>query len=343
MALRLIELILPVGNDKLVDELLEGLRIEENWVLKVSESRTMYRILTSSEESESLLDSFDKRFSKLEGYRIIVHSIVACLPRPKDEEKPAEQEPDSGDKVIRKIGRINREELYHATNDPAKLTKVYMVTVALSVIVAAIGLAKNNVAVIIGAMVIAPLLGPVLGFSMGAALGDDRLLKRASLSLAAGIGIVLALSLVLSFVLPINLESRELMSRAEVRLDGLALAMAAGGAAALSLTSSQTAALVGVMVAAALLPPGAAVGLFAGAGEWTLALRAGLLLALNVAALILSALIVFRLRHIRPRSWIEQKNANRAVLLNAVLSAFVLIVSVFPILFLDLGSSVSIG
>jgi uncharacterized membrane protein len=133
------------------------------------------------------------------------------------------------------------------------------------------------------------------------------------------------------------------MSRAEVRLDGLALAMAAGGAAALSLTRSQASTLVGVMVAAALLPPGAAVGLFMGAGEWTLALRACLLLALNVAALILSALIVFRLRRIRPRSWIEQKNANRAVLLNALLSGLVLIASVALILYLDLGDKVSIG
>ena len=62
-----------------------------------------------------------------------------------------------------------------------------------------------------------------------------------------------------------------------------------------------------------------------------------------VAALILSALIVFRLRRIRPRSWIEQKNANRAVLLNALLSGFVLIASVALILYLDLGNKVSIG
>jgi len=133
------------------------------------------------------------------------------------------------------------------------------------------------------------------------------------------------------------------MSRAEVRLDGLALAMAAGGAAALSLTRVEASALVGVMVAAALLPPGAAIGLFIGAGEWELALRAALLLSLNIAALILSALIVFRLRRIRPRNWIEQKNADRAVLINVGLSAFFLLVSVFLILYLDLGAKVSLG
>ncbi|HAE93473.1 MAG TPA: TIGR00341 family protein, partial [Hyphomonas atlantica] len=125
----------------------------------------------------------------------------------------------------------------------------------------------------------------------------------------------------------IDLQSRELMSRAEVRLDGLALAMAAGGAAALSLTRGQASALVGVMVAAALLPPGAALGLFVGTGHWTLAMRAGLLLALNVVALVLAALIVFRLRKIRPRAWIDQKNAQRAVWINAALSILLLTIA----------------
>lgn len=305
-----------------------------------------YYVLDTQQKDRKLISVFvregveqvlmDNVQSALEGgqeWRVSILPIEATAPKLEEATEGKQS----------KSTQATREEIYSDVEKGARLDRNFIIMVILSTIVATIGLNSDGVAAVIGAMVIAPLLGPVLGFSMGAALGDDRLLKRASLSLAAGIGIVLALSLVLSFVLPINLESRELMSRAEVRLDGLALAMAAGGAAALSLTSSQTAALVGVMVAAALLPPGAAVGLFAGAGEWTLALRAGLLLALNVAALILSALIVFRLRHIRPRSWIEQKNANRAVLLNAVLSAFVLIVSVFLILFLDLGSSVSIG
>ena len=123
----------------------------------------------------------------------------------------------------------------------------------------------------------------------------------------------------------------------------LALAMAAGGAAALSLTRAQASALVGVMVAAALLPPGAALGLFVGSGYWTLAMRAGLLLSLNVVALVLAALIVFRLRKIRPRAWIDQKNADRAVWINAVLSVLLLAAATALILWLDLGAAVSVG
>ena len=280
-----------------------------------------------------LMDNVQSALEGSNGWRISILPIEATAPKL--------EEPTEGKQA--KSQQATREEIYSDVATGARLDRNFIVMVILSTIVATIGLNSDGVAAVIGAMVIAPLLGPVLGFSMGAALGDDNLLKKSTLTLAAGIGVALALSLALSFVLPINLESRELMTRAEVRLDGLALAMAAGGAAALSLTSSQASALVGVMVAAALLPPGAAVGLFAGAGEWPLALRACLLLALNVAALILSALIVFRLRRIRPRSWIEQKNANRAVLLNALLSGFVLVASVALILYLDLGNKVSIG
>lgn len=282
---------------------------------------------------QTLMDNVQSALEGSKNWRISILPIEATAPKLEEARQGKQQ----------RATQATREEIYSDVATGARFDRNFFVMVVLSTIVAAIGLNSDGVAAVIGAMVIAPLLGPVLGFSMGAALGDDALLKRATVTLAAGIGTALVCSLLLSFVLPIDLESRELMSRAEVRLDGLALAMAAGGAAALSLTSSQASALVGVMVAAALLPPGAAVGLFMGAGEWTLALRACLLLALNVAALILSALIVFRLRRIRPRSWIEQKNANRAVILNALLSGLVLIASVALILYLDLGARVSIG
>ena len=65
------------------------------------------------------------------------------------------------------------------------------------------------------------------------------------------------------------------------------------------------------MQVAGALCVGAALGLFLGAGEWQLAMRAGLLLLLNIACLILSALVVFRLKNIRPRGWIDQRKRER--------------------------------
>lgn len=295
--------------------------------------RRLIHVYMRDGPAQGLLDNLQAALESRSGWRITVVSLdvtIPDLPEPKGEKRQSRQQ-------------NTREELYVQVSSGAKLDRDFIVLVVLSTIVAAIGLVSDGVAAVIGAMVIAPLLGPILGFAMGAALGDLALLRRGILTLLAGISIALAVSLVLTLFMAPNWESRELMSRAEVRLDGLALAMAAGGAAALSMTRGASSALVGVMVAAALLPPGAAVGLFAGYGEGNLALRAALLLCLNVAALILSALIVFRLRKIRPRTWIEQQHANRAVWLNAVLSGLFLLVSIALILMLDLGKAVSLG
>lgn len=297
------------------------------------QDRRLIQVIMRDGPVQALLDNLQSLLEDRSGWRVTVADLDLTLPKlpePKDEKKSARTQ-------------HTREELYVQVSSDAKFNGDFVVMVILSTIVAAIGLVSDGVAAVIGAMVIAPLLGPILGFAMGAALGELALLRRGILTLLAGIGIALAVSFILAMIMPPNWESRELMSRAEVRLDGLALAMAAGGAAALSVTRGTASALVGVMVAAALLPPGAAFGLFLGYGEWALAMRAALLLSLNVAALILSALIVFRLRKIRPRTWIEQKHAERAVWLNAILSGVFLLVAVALIVLLDLGQAVELG
>lgn len=295
--------------------------------------RKLVSVFIREGTGQSLIDNIQTALETCDDFRITVLPVEATAPNIEE----------ATDQKAQQQIQATREEIYSDVSTGARLDRDFIIMVVLSTIVAAIGLNSDGIAAVIGAMVIAPLLGPVLGFSMGAALGDFKLLKRASMTLASGIGIALFCAWLLSFVLQIDLQSRELMSRAEVRLDGLALAMAAGGAAALSLTRGQASALVGVMVAAALLPPGAALGLFVGIGHWTLAMRAGLLLALNVVALVLAALIVFRLRKIRPRSWIDQKNAQRAVWINAALSVLLLAVATALIIWLDLGSEVSVG
>lgn len=281
---------------------------------------------------QALMDNLQSCLEGQDGWRISLIPIEATAPKieaDKDKQQVSKQ--------------ALREEIFTDVQDGAKLDRDFLILVVLSTIVAAVALHSNSVAGVIGAMVIAPLLGPILGFSMGAALGDQKLLIGAGKTLVVGVAVALVCAVLISFVLDVDLSSRELMSRAEVRLDGMALAIAAGAAAALSMAKGQGSVLVGVMVAAALLPPGAAVGLFAGSGEWGLASRAGLLLLLNVASLVFSALVVFRLKKIKPRTWLERKGADRAVAINIALSVVFLAAAVVLILVLDLGSEVSIG
>lgn len=185
--------------------------------------------------------------------------------------------------------------------------------------VAAIGLVEENVAVVIGAMVIAPLLGPNIAFALGVALGDRLLMVRALGTNAAGVAVTLATSAVIGLAWPVRLTSGELLARTDVGFDGMAPALASGAAAALSLTTGIAAPLVGVMVAVALLPPPAAMGLAAGAGEWTLAYGAALLLAVNVVCVNLAAQVAFVVRGVTPRTWFEKRAARQAVLINGAL------------------------
>ncbi len=101
-----------------------------------------------------------------------------------------------------------RERKRHRWHDPrrnlehggqAKVDQNYVVFVILSTIVAALGMLTNSVAVVVGAMVIAPLLGPNLAFSVGVALGDGSLIARALLANAVGVGLALILSVGIGF------------------------------------------------------------------------------------------------------------------------------------------------
>jgi uncharacterized membrane protein len=125
------------------------------------------------------------------------------------------------------------------------------------------------------------------------------------------------------------------MSRTEIDLGNIALALASGAAAALTLTGGVSSALVGVMVAVALLPPAAAIGIFLGAGEITLALKAGVLLAVNVSCVNLATLAVFISRGIKPRTWIERRSARQSILFSAAGWSVMLAVLVVAILMID--------
>ena len=97
-------------------------------------------------------------------------------------------------------------------------------------------------------------------------------------------------------------------------MDSVALALASGAAATLSLTTGLSSVLVGVMVAVALLPPAATLGLMLGSGHAAQAIGAALLLAVNIVSVNLAAKLVFLIKGVRPRTWVEKDKARRAML-----------------------------
>jgi len=206
-----------------------------------------------------------------------------------------------------------REALYEEVKNSAELDRNYIVLVVLSTIVASIALIENNVAVVIGAMVIAPLLGPNLALSVGTALGDTALMAKSAKTLTVGIVLAIALSTSIGFFWNFENFSPELMSRTIVGIDSAVLALASGAAAALSLTTRLSSVLVGVMVAVALLPPATTLGIMLGKGNISFATDAGLLLAVNIVSVNLASKIVFWAKGVSPRTWYEKEKARKAM------------------------------
>lgn len=261
------------------------------------------RLLISDDHLQWVLDSLQTVLGAQPYARIVVLPVEMLLPKPDDEKR---KEEDAAITV--------RETLYAEVARSSRLDRNFFVLVILSTIVAAIGLIENNVAVVIGAMVIAPLLGPNLALSLGTALGDLSLMRQSVQALLAGMLLAIALSAGLGILMPAGPLSHELLSRTEVGLDSIALALASGAAAALSLTTGLSSVLVGVMVAVALLPPATTLGLMLGTDHGVLAGGAGLLLAVNIVCVNLASKIVFFIKGIRPRTWYEKKQAKRSMI-----------------------------
>jgi uncharacterized hydrophobic protein (TIGR00341 family) len=212
-----------------------------------------------------------------------------------------------------------------------------MAMVFLATIVAAIGLLRDNVAVLIGAMVVAPLLGPNVGLSLATTLGDSKLGFSALRANVLGILVGLALSSCLGFIFTVDPEMHEILSRTEVGLSDIFLALAAVCAGALAFTTGLSPALIGVMVAVALLPPLVASGLLLGAGRLPMALGAFLLFITNVICVNLAGVMTFLIQGIRPRTWWEADKAKKATRNAILLWSILLIVLGVLILFSQKG------
>lgn len=308
MALRLAHIYLPRESPGFLEELTEKFSIIEHFQTG-DENRQEMKLLLDAEETEPVLDYIENRYGHREGFRVITVSVEAVIPRIEPKEKP---QTDGGDQPQeRDAKRIYREELYEDINSVSSSGRTFILLVVLSALVATIGLLRANVAIIIGAMVIAPLLGPNMGMALSATLGDLALAKRAIKTSLLGIAIALAIAIVLGVFSEVDVRNPEIASRLQVSYADVVLALASGAAGALSFTSGVPGSLIGVMVAVALLPPLMVFGLFLGDGQFQTSLNALLLLVTNLVCVNISGVAMFLYQGVRPHKWWETKKAKK--------------------------------
>ena len=316
MAFRRIDITLPPGYDFPLESL-EDLPILDTHVRPHAEDGRPRLVLLCREDStEPILEHLDQLVGEVEGFRAVVIPLSAILPRPDEEEEKQQIEAaaQQDDRHALAKNRISRDELLNDLHPGTQVTWTYMITVLLSSIIATIGMVRDNTAVVIGAMVIAPLLLPNMSLALATTLGDWKMMARSLWTNAAGVALCLGFAVGFGAAVPFNPEVQEIASRTDVRFSDVALALAAGTAGAIAVTSGVSANLIGVMVAVALLPPLAAFGLLLGGGSSYDAMMSGLLAGTNVACVNLAAVATFFVRGIRPGSFSEKEQAKRATL-----------------------------
>ena len=240
--------------------------------------------------------------------------------------------------------RIAREELFSRAEEMSPAFRKFLLLTVIITVVATAGLLLDSAAIVVGSMVIAPLLGPSIGASVGTVLNDRDLFRTGIKLQAAGlVAAVVAATAFAAFaqathLVPVStdiLSIAEINSRISPNLLALVIAVGAGVAAAWSMTSGASEVLVGVMVAAALVPPLGVVGIGIVYGLPIVALSASASVLVNVFAINLSGLAVFWYKGYRPASWDQQDAASTEtrrwilgfVVLILIVSAFLGLVS----------------
>lgn len=309
MPLRLLEVVGRWDAVRSVPDILEDVGVLETWLTRGEDGTGSLRILAPAERSEAITDRLGRHLGDETRFRVVLLPVEAAIPAPSEAGEGAAGDASAD---AAPSSRISREELYQDISGSARVTPVYLGTVALSTIVASVGLVRGDVAVIVGAMVIAPLLGPNVALSLAATLGDGRLARRALAATGAGAATALVLSMMMGWAVPVDPTVPELAARSQAGLGDVALALAAGSAGALAYTTGLPSAVIGVMVAVALLPPLVAAGLLAGSGHPVPAAGAFFLVLTNVVCVNLAGVATFLVQRVRPRTWWEAERAQRA-------------------------------
>jgi uncharacterized hydrophobic protein (TIGR00341 family) len=266
-----------------------------------------------------------------EAYTVVLDAETVISRRFDDLVDRYEESEENGD-------RIAREELAARARSLAPTWRTFVVMTVVSAVVATAGLLLDSAAVVVGSMVIAPLIGPAMATSAGSVVDDrDLLLRGVKLQVVGGFLAVFAaaaFAALLRTAHVVPLEAAEVFAMDQVRerlvpdVLSLVIALGAGAAGALSLSTGVSTALVGVMIAAALVPPTAVVGIGLAWGSPRTVSGALVLVLVNFLSINFSALAVLWASGYRPKGWLRREEARTATLQRiAALGAALLVLS----------------
>ena len=232
------------------------------------------------------------------------------------------------------IGRM-RDSVFFEGPDTGRKFSRFWILLALASVIASAGVVADSTATVIGAMIVAPLMIPILGTMLSVVLGDRLNLIRSVLLVVAGAALAVAIGYVVGMLVlrdVVAATNSQVAGRVNPRLIDLLAALATGAVGSVALVRSDISdTLPGVAIAISLVPPLAVVGLCAESGAYSQAAGALLLFGTNVAAILISGLVVMAIyrvhRLVIPAATPERRAVNRR---NAalVIAAFVILIGV---------------
>ncbi|MBZ0300665.1 MAG: TIGR00341 family protein [Anaerolineae bacterium] len=245
-------------------------------------------------------------------------------------------EPESDDGVVQRLTRwlrptltrVEQDELVRQAQGMAEASLDFTVLIVVAALLASFGLLTSSAAVIIGAMLVAPLMSPLIGFSVGMTTGRIPLVRRSAITVIQGFLLAVGIALLVGLISPTQIVTPEMAARGNPTVLDMGIALASGIIGAYATARKEIpAALAGVAIAAALVPPVCTIGLGIAYGNAALSRGAALLFTTNIISIILAAWLVFFWLGMRPQ--LVEESRVRQYVSGAMVLLFVGILGIF--------------
>jgi len=217
---------------------------------------------------------------------------------------------EKGQKTRGSSSMLSQEEVYSKAQESATFNKAQWALMGLSSAIAAYGLMLDNLAVVIGAMMLAPILSPMVSSAISLTIGDRSLLQKAFRT--SIFSIPLAVFIAMISVAPFEFSVNGTMSLiVSAGVENMILSLFVGSAAALAFVTGLRDQIAGVAVAIALVPPLAATGVGLNMQDLLFASRAFSIALVNLLAVLVSGSVSLKLLGFSPSSYYKEQSAKK--------------------------------
>ncbi|PSH01231.1 MAG: TIGR00341 family protein [Nanohaloarchaea archaeon SW_10_44_10] len=205
---------------------------------------------------------------------------------------------------------LSQAEIYSQAQEAAVFNRAEWSLVALSSIIATYGLIADNIIVVIGAMMVAPILSPFVSGALSLNIGDKKLLKQSLKTGSTSFLLAVLASAIAAAPLPVT-GNPTLTLVSQPSIVSILLSVFVGAAATLTFVTGMRDEMAGVAVAIALIPPIASIGIGLKLADIEIVLNSFAVAGMNAFSIVASGFLCFHLLGIRPSTYYRKKQAEK--------------------------------